>query len=328
MNAPMPASALGERFELLVRQIRMEARNIHAFELSDPDGRELPPFTAGAHIDVHIAPGLIRQYSLCNDPAERHRYVIAVLRDDNGRGGSKTAHERISVGQRLTVSAPRNHFELAESGRKSILIAGGIGITPLKAMAHQLERLGLNFELHYCARGPEAAAFQEDFATWDETGRVRYHFDGGEPGKGLDLNALLATPDADTHVYYCGPAGFMSACERAAAHWPVGTVHCEHFKAPEKPVAIPAAEGACVVKIASTGQELTLAAEDNLAEVLHAAGLPVETSCQSGLCGTCKIGYRSGEVDHQDYILSDDERQSCLTPCVSRPRSGTLVLDL
>ncbi|GLC93822.1 iron-sulfur protein [Cupriavidus sp. TA19] len=312
--------------ELLVRQIRAEAAGINAYELVEPDGRPLPPFSAGAHIDVHVASGLVRQYSLCNDPAERHRYVIAVLRDEGGRGGSRAVHERIRVRDRVAVSAPRNHFALAGGARKVVLLAGGIGVTPLKAMAHSLAADGASFELHYCAKAPDCAAFSEELSGLG--GHVHYHFDGGNPANGLDITGMLAQPAAGTHLYYCGPGGFMKACGEASAHWPAGTVHCEHFKAPVAPTGAVVATGGYVAQIASTGQEVTVGAGQNLAEALQSAGIALETSCQSGLCGTCKVRYVSGEVDHQDYILDETERQSFLTPCVSRACGGRLVLDL
>lgn len=313
--------------ELLVRQIRAEAAGINAYELVEPAGRPLPPFTAGAHIDVHVAPGLVRQYSLCNDPAERDRYVIAVLCDEGGRGGSRAVHERIRVRDRVAVSAPRNHFALAGGARKVVLLAGGIGVTPLKAMAHSLRAAGADFELHYCAKAPECAAFGDELSALG--GHVHYHFDGGDPAKGLDIAGMLARPAADTHLYYCGPGGFMKACGDASAHWPAGTVHCEHFKAPTAPASTAgSATAGYIAQIASTGLEVSVDAGQNLAEALQAAGVALETSCQSGLCGTCKVRYLSGEVDHQDYILDEAERQSFLTPCVSRACGERLVLDL
>lgn len=315
---------------LVLRQIRYEAKGINSYEFVSPDGRDLPAFTAGAHIDVHIEPGLIRQYSLCNDPRERHRYVIAVLNDPQGRGGSKRLHELFRVQETITLSVPRNHFELGADAKRAILIAGGIGITPLKAMAHTLEQAGTSFELHYCTRTPETAAFQEDMQAWRDSGKLRLHLDHGNPENGLCLKTLLAEVGEQTHVYYCGPQGFMQACGQAAEHWPDGTVRCEHFKAP---VPADSAEtglenGAFVAQIASTGQKVRVEAHQALTDALAEAGVVIPTSCVSGLCGTCQVGYLSGEVDHQDYILSPDEQSRCLTACVSRAKSELLVLDL
>jgi vanillate O-demethylase ferredoxin subunit len=216
--------------------------------------------------------------------------------------------------------------------KKAILIAGGIGVTPLKAMAHRLESQNIAYELHYCAKDAACAAFGDAFDALAGTGRVYFHFDGGDPGQGLDIQALLRQPEPQTHVYYCGPGGFMDACARATGHWPDGTVHCEHFKPPldtsgsgDKTLAAP---GSFSVRIASTGQTFTVPAEQTLADALLSAGVGIETSCVSGLCGTCRLRYLSGEVEHQDFILSDAEHQQFLTACVSRGKSGVLVLDL
>lgn len=318
---------------LLVRQIRFEAVGVNSYELVDPAGHDLPPVTAGTHIDLLLGDGVVRQYSLCNDPAERHHYVIAVLLEGEGNGGSRRVHETLHVQDRVSVSLPRNNFALADGAGKHLLIGGGIGITPLKAMAHALAAAGADFNLHYCAKSPEHAAFRGEIMKLGGDGRVAFHYDGGNPADGLDIAGLLRTPDAGTHVYYCGPPGFMAACAAAAAHWPAGTVHCEHFKAP---VATPglaadqATNGAetASVEIASTGLRLAIPPGVAVVDVLHEAGIMVDTSCVSGLCGSCRVRYLSGEVDHQDYILSEDDRAEYLTTCVSRPKGGVLVLDL
>lgn len=317
--------------DVRVKQVRYEGKGINSYELTSPGGEKLPPFEAGSHIDVHLKNGVIRQYSLCNPPAERHRYVIAVLKDEAGRGGSRSMHDDVAAGDIVTISRPRNHFSLDGNAKKVILIAGGIGVTPLKAMAHELEAHHVDFEMHYCARSREAAAFSEELATMLSTGKLHYHFDDGEKRNQLDLAKLLSQPSSGTHVYYCGPSGFMKACADAASHWPKGTVHFEHFKAPEQPRRAPAsvesADG-CDVTIASTGQVIHVGADQSLAEALNAVGVEVPTSCCAGLCATCKVRYRDGEVEHNDFILSEEERQEYLTACVSRPVSKTLVLDL
>jgi ferredoxin-NADP reductase len=312
---------------LLLRQVRLEATAIHSFELVHPAGQDLPAFTAGAHIDLNLPGGLVRQYSLCNDPAERHRYVIAILKEENGRGGSRTAHDQLRVGQRVEVSEPRNHFPLHPNTRHAVLIGGGIGITPIKSMAHTLAAQGISFELHCCARTAERAAFTDEL---EALGHTQFHFDQGIPARGLDLVTLLREPAAGTHLYYCGPAGFMTACASASAHWPTETVHCEHFKAPQPTNAsdITTPPGGFVAEIASTGQRIEVGANTSLADALIDAGVFLQTSCISGLCGTCKVDYRSGDVEHNDHILSEDERSHCLTACVSRARQGLLVLEL
>lgn len=324
------ASQSTRTLHMLVRQIRFEGKGINSYEFVDPDGGDLPEFEAGAHIDVHLGDGLIRQYSLCNDPAERHHYVIAVLKDEAGRGGSKALHQKLRVQDSVRVSRPRNNFALVNDAEKVILLAGGIGVTPLKSMAHELDKQGIAYELHYCARDASCAAFDKDFRTLRDNGRLHYHFDGGDPAAGLDIGRLLSKPAHGTHVYYCGPGGFMKACAAASAHWPAGTVHCEHFKAPESP-AISAEKGTVDsfdVKIASTGQTIAVQAGQTITDALRDAGVAIETSCCAGLCATCKVRYLEGEVDHNDFILGDDEKSEYLTPCVSRATSKLLVLDL
>ncbi len=318
---------MNDTLQVLVRQIRFEGKGINSYELTDPDGGELPPFTSGAHIDVHLGDGAVRQYSLSNDPEERRRYVIGVLKDDGGRGGSSTLHRSLHVQDVIAISRPRNNFPLADDAKKVILLAGGIGVTPLKSMAHSLQRAGVDYELHYCAKDPAFTAFEDEMRRFADQGRLHYHFDGGDPTRGLDIAALLADPAPGTHVYYCGPSGFMKACEGAARAWEAGTVHFEHFKAPDVAIeALPA--GAFQVEIASSGRLIDVGADESIADVLNREGVPVETSCQSGLCGTCKTRYTSGTVDHRDYILDDGERGEYLTLCVSRCDSERLVLDL
>ncbi|MFM0221888.1 PDR/VanB family oxidoreductase [Paraburkholderia dipogonis] len=319
---------------VLVRQIRYEGRNILSYELVDPDGAELPPFEAGAHIDVHLGDGLVRQYSLCNAPDERGRYVIAVLRDERGRGGSRAMHERLRVSERVRISRPRNHFMLDGRANRVLLLAGGIGVTPLKSMAHRLARNGAWFALHFCARERGAAPFGEELEAMLDAGQLHWHFDGGDPSKGLDVRRLLdEEAPKGTHVYYCGPAGFMQACAEATAQWPRERVHCEHFSAPVVREAAEPGErrdpgGSFEVEIASTGQRLTVPPNQSIADVLREAHLPIQTSCESGLCGTCKTRYLDGEVDHRDCILGADEQREFLTACVSRATSERLVLDL
>ena len=314
---------------VLVRQIRFEGKGINSYELTDPEGRELPPFTSGAHIDIHLADGVVRQYSLSNDPVERRRYVIGVLKDEGGRGGSAGLHRSLHVQDVVRISPPRNNFPLADEATKVILLAGGIGVTPLKSMAHSLERAGIDYELHYCAKDRAFTVFEDEMQAFAAQGRLHYHFDGGDPSKGLDIAGLLADPAPGTHVYYCGPSGFMKACAGAAERWDPKTVHFEHFKPPVEEAragALPA--GAFTVEIASSGRRIDVGPDESIADVLNREGVPVETSCESGLCGTCKTRYKSGQVDHRDYILDDAEKGEYLTLCVSRCESELLVLDL
>ncbi|APB99427.1 iron-sulfur protein [Polynucleobacter asymbioticus] len=316
---------------LKIKQIRQEASGIHSYELVSEDGKALPSFDAGSHIDLHLPSGSIRQYSLSNDPAETHRYVVGILRDEQGRGGSKEVHQALRAGDFLAVSRPRNHFHLDESAKKVILLAGGIGITPLKSMGHRLKSLGIPFELHYCARAQENIAFPQDLQNLSDSGEIQFHLDDGIPGNGLNISEMIEDLESGAHLYYCGPAGFMKACAQAATKRSDIHVNCEHFKAPEKEAGqteVKSDVSELAIQIQSTGQKITLSRSESLIDVLAKLGVEVSTSCQSGLCGTCKTRYISGDVEHGDCILSDAEHTEYLTPCISHIKSGTLVLDL
>jgi len=290
---------------------------------------------AGAHVDVHLPGGLTRPYSLAGDPHDRSHWLLGVLRETDGQGGSRALHDSVRVGDVLTVGAPRNAFALAPVATHSVLLAGGIGITPLKAMAHALAAQGASFELHHCARSPRHAAFAAELAATVSAGRLHHHFDGGDPARGLDIAALLAQPQPGTHLYCCGPAGFMQACAEASRHWPAGSVHFEHFK-PPAPASAPASAapaptapaGSFEVLLARRGIRVQVQPDETIVHALETAGLQVPTSCLSGLCGACKTDYLEGDVEHHDYLLSDEDHQHCMTLCVSRSRSPLLVLDL
>lgn len=330
MNAPLPLAAMPaslDRVTLQVRAIRLEAQGICSFELAAPEGQALPAFEAGAHVDVHLPGGLVRSYSLAGDPANRCHWLLGVLKEINSKGGSRAMHEQVRVGDHLTVGPVRNAFALAGGAQHTVLIGGGIGITPLKAMAHTLAAQGASFELHYCARTAQHAAFADALRALVPAERLHFHFDGGDPARGLHLQNLLATPAPGTHLYYCGPGGFMKACADASAHWASGTVHSEHFKAPES--ARPAMpEGGFEVHLVRSGVTIQVEPEQTIVRAIELTGRRVPTSCLSGLCGACKVDYLSGEVDHRDYILNDDEKTRCLTLCVSRAKSPSLSLDL
>lgn len=330
MNAAVPLNVLQQEAEFLqlrVHAIRYEADSIHSYELRPAFGGELPKVEAGAHVDVHLGPGLIRSYSISSDPQDRSSWTLGVLKEKSGRGGSKAMHERVRVGDVIEISAPRNAFRLAHEAAHSVLIAGGIGITPIKAMAHTLARDGHSFELHYCARSKENAAFLSELRKLVGGDQLHLHFDGGDRNRGLDLKALLADRKDGAHVYFCGPGGFLDACSAAASHWPSGTVHSEHFKAPEKPQAA-APQGSFELELKRSGVTLQVKPEQTIVRAIELAGMRVPTSCLSGLCGACKVEYLEGEVEHNDYILSDEEKTHCFTACVSRAKSARLVLDI
>lgn len=306
-----------------------EAEGICSFELSATDGTVLPPFEAGAHIDVHLADGLVRQYSLCNDPRERQRYLISVLKDPQSRGGSQAMHEQILTGQILTISAPRNLFALEPTASRHLLFAGGIGITPMLAMVYALAPQEVPFELHYCFRSSERAAFLPLLAQAPFAERVILHDDSGTQAQKLDAAALLASPDAGSHLYVCGPGGFMSHVIETAKHagWPAHRVHREFFAA--APINH-SADSAFEVELARSGQIFHIPADRSVFEVLDEAGVAIDSSCEQGICGSCVTRVLSGIPEHRDQFLSAAEQAANdqFTPCCSRARTPRLVLDL
>ncbi len=316
--------------ELSVRVVKkaVEAEGICSFELAAPPGQELPDFAAGAHIDVHLAPGLVRQYSLCNDPAERHRWRIAVLREAASRGGSAGMHERVRVGDMLRVSVPRNLFGLLPAG-PSLLMAGGIGVTPLLSMARALHRQGRDFQMHYSARSAGRMAFRPEIEAATFAHRVRFHVDDGDASQKLDAEAVLRNASTDTHLYVCGPGGFMEHVLGTARRlgWPDSRLHREYFAA--GPVDT-SADGAFEVRLVRSGKRCLVPADKTVLEVLLGQGIDVPSSCEAGVCGTCLTRVFEGMPDHRDTVLTDDERRANdqFTPCCSRSLTPILVLDL
>jgi len=306
-----------------------EAVDISTFELCDVDGKPLPPFGAGSHIDVHLPNGLTRQYSLCNDPTESHRYLIGVLRDPASRGGSAAMHDQIQEGAVLRISAPKNHFPLAHEARRSILVAGGIGVTPILCMAERLAMAGADFEMHYCTRSRDRTAFRDRIAASAFAPRVRFHFDDGDAAQKLDISALVASPTPGVHLYVCGPKGFMDAVLGAAraGAWPESQIHYEFFNAELLPTG---EEGAFDVKLASSGRIVTVGKDQTVVQALAAAGVDVPTSCEQGVCGTCLTRVLEGVPDHKDLYLTPEEQAANdqFTPCCSRSKTPVLVLDL
>ncbi|MFZ3205360.1 MAG: PDR/VanB family oxidoreductase [Pseudomonas sp.] len=306
-----------------------QAQDICSFELARSDGAPLPAFIAGAHIDVHLPGGLIRQYSLCNPPWENRSYLIGVLKDPASRGGSKAMHERMQVGQKLLISEPRNLFPLSENAQCSLLFAGGIGITPILCVAERLHRLGADFQLHYCARSADHAAFVERLQAAPVAERVQLHFDDGPAAQRLDAAALLANPAADTHLYVCGPGGYMEHVLNTAKTqgWADERAHREYFAA--APVNHEN-DGSFSVQLHSSGQIIQIPADQSVAEALEACGIDIPLSCEQGICGTCLTRVLAGEPEHRDLFLTEAEQaqNDQFTPCCSRAKSPLLVLDL
>ncbi|KWF24846.1 PDR/VanB family oxidoreductase [Burkholderia pseudomultivorans] len=308
---------------------RDEAVDICSFELVRADGEPLPAFSAGSHIDVAVPGGLTRQYSLCNAPDERHRYLIAVLRDPNSRGGSAALHDRVQVGDELSISVPKNHFPLEGDAAHSLLLAGGIGVTPILSMAERLAATGASFEMHYCARSRTRAAFLARLAGASYAPHVRFHFDDEAEGHKFDIAAWLAQAARDTHLYVCGPTGFIDAGLRTArdAGWPDAQLHAESFGANSRDTVT---NERFEVQIASSGRVVVVEQNESVVQALARAGILIDTSCEQGVCGTCITRVLAGEPDHADICLTPDERAANdqFVPCCSRSKSPRLVLDL
>lgn len=302
------------------------ADDIHALDLVPVDGGRLPGFTAGAHIDVEVGPGLVRQYSLCNHPGETDRYRIAVLRDPMSRGGSARIHDDFVEGAVVRISAPRNHFELDDSAGRSILVAGGIGVTPMLAMAAHLQERGGEFDLHYCTRSRSRTAFHDDLVDADFAHRLHLHLDDGPADLRFDPDKAIGAPEPGVHVYVCGPQGFIDwvLTSARAQGWPEASLHREYFSA--SPVA---ADGdtAFDLRINSSGAVYTIPADRAVVDVLAEHGIEIPVSCQQGICGTCITRVLEGVPDHRDMVLLGTETDE-FAPCCSRSRTPLLVLDL
>ena len=306
-----------------------ETDNIVSLELARPDGLALPAFEPGAHIDMHLPNGLLRQYSLCNHPGETHRYLIAVLKDPDSRGGSITLHDQVKVGDRLQISEPRNLFTMAENAQRTLLFAGGIGITPILCMAYALSDAKADFALHYSARSRSGMAFVDQIMGSPFADRVSLHISDAGPSQRLDAEPLLSNPQPGTHLYVCGPARFMDyVLETARANgWPSERMHREYFSAAPLDHSH---DGSFEVEIKSTGEVIAIPADRSALQVLEEAGFDIPMSCEEGVCGTCLTRVLEGEPDHRDLFMTDEEHalNDRFTPCCSRARSGKLVLDL
>lgn len=314
--------------QVRVQRKSQEAEGIVALELVSADGRPLPGFGAGSHIDVHLPNGLVRQYSLCNSAAERHRYRIAVLREPTSRGGSAAVHDLVKEGDVLTISAPRNHFALHDAPR-SVLLAGGIGVTPILCMAQRLATWGADFEMHYCTRSPARTAFREEIAASAFADRVHLHHDDGPEAQKLRVAELLATPEPGTQIYVCGPGGFIDHVVNTAKAngWPAQQIHLEYFAAAAQDTS---GDQPFEVKLTSSGQTYRIPKDQTIVQALRAEGVEIMVSCEQGVCGTCITRVLEGVPDHRDCYLTDDERAANdqFTPCCSRSKTPLLVLDL
>jgi tetrachlorobenzoquinone reductase len=309
-----------------VADVRAEARDVVTLELRAPGGGPLPPFEPGAHLDLHLPNGLVRQYSLTNDWRERDRYVIGVGRVADSRGGSSFVHSSIRAGTQLTISAPRNNFALDPGAERFLFIAGGIGVTPIMAMIRWCVANAKPWRLIYAARSRQRAAFYEDLSALAKD-CAQFHFDD-ECGQVLDVAQAISSWSEGERIYCCGPAPLMEAVKALSEKLPQDTVRFEWFTTPDSDE--PKESGAFTVKLERSGIELAVPANKSILEVLEQHGIEVPFSCREGLCGTCVTSVCAGEPDHRDYVLSDEERESgkLITVCCSRSKSPVLALDL
>ena len=312
------------RVTTVVRAIEPVSEGVLAFALADPDDWELPPFTAGAHLDVHIPGGPVRQYSLFGDPAERNRYSIAVKREDLGRGGSVGLHRGLSVGTIVPVSLPRNHFPL-RPGPRHVLIAAGIGITPFLSMMPELDRRGERFVLHYASRSPETTPFLDRLGPRAAAGQVRHYFSRTETPARLDLTAILREAGDDAQVYCCGPLPLLQDALRLGTALS-GRLHVELFGG--EGVAGAPVDPDYTVELARSGRLIVVPRGQTMLAVLREAGVEMSASCEGGVCLECKTRYLAGTPIHRDLTLPAAERGQFLTPCVSGCSGEKLVLDL
>jgi vanillate monooxygenase ferredoxin subunit len=315
--------------QLQVTALRPEATDILSMRLADPIGTPLPAFTPGAHIALRLGEGLVRQYSLCNGPDDGTAYLIAVKREAQSRGGSAAVH-RLSDGDLVAVTPPVNAFPVDWSAPHLLLLAGGIGITPLLSMARHALQRGHSFELHYFARSPEHAAFRSTLCEGALAAHVEFHFGVEADAIGRHLQDLLGSCRAGSHLYLCGPGPFMDQARAIAARCPrLAAVRWEYFAPSRTPE--PASDASSfAVRLARSGRTLEVPVDKTILQVLIENGVEVDSSCMEGVCGLCLTRVLEGEPDHRDEVLSDEERRRCdlMTVCVSRARGRLLVLDL
>jgi ferredoxin-NADP reductase len=318
-----PGKAPDELIEVRLTAIRYAARDTYLFEFTRLDGRPLPSYTPGAHIDVHLPNGIIRQYSLTEAEPDPATYTIGVKRDPASRGGSRYAHDELRVGKTLKISAPRNNFPLVEDAGHVVLFAGGIGITPIWCMAQRLAKLGRSWKLHYACRSRADTAFLKPLTAM---GSAEFHFDEESGGKFLDVAAIVAALPKDSHLYCCGPMPMLKAFEAATADWPREQIHVEYFT----PKQEAAKAGGFTVELARSGKEFVIPEGKSILQVLLDAGVDVDYSCELGICGACEQRVISGIPEHRDAILTEEEQASNtkVMICCAGCKSDRLVLDL
>ena len=300
------------------------ADGIHLLEFRDPGGKTLPKFSAGAHITIRVPNGTLRKYSLCNDPAERDRYAVAIKREANGRGGSINLINSVKAGDELMVAPPINDFELPQRATDFLFIAGGIGVTPFMAMIREAHAAGKRFRLYYCSRSPETTAFIDELSAPEFKDSVTIHYDQGDPARSLDLKPILAERKNCEHLYCCGPRPLMEAVRTMTDHWSSAAVHFEAFSDAETHKTT---DKAFKVKLAQSGDVIEVSVTKTILEAMREHGLEVPSSCETGTCGTCRTKLLAGEADHRDLCLAEHERGDNIMICVSRAKSDEIAID-
>jgi tetrachlorobenzoquinone reductase len=320
MKSGSPATAFP--MALLVKSARFEAPNIVSYDLRNPNGGELPPFAAGAHIDLALPNGMTRSYSLINSQTERHRFVVAVQNDRASRGGSRWIHANLRPGNMITVSGLRNNFALNENAERSIFIAGGIGITPILNMSNRLTSIGRRWELYYCCRTPGGTPFLDCFGD-----NAKLNFDGEPGGRLLDIQVVVDSAPPDADLYCCGPTPMLAAFEAATADLPEKRVHVEYFKPKEETREV---SGGFTVVLARQARQFFVPSGQSILQTLLDAGIEAPHSCTEGVCGTCQVTVLDGIPDHRDVILTRDQHASNRTMliCRSGAKNSRLVLDI
>lgn len=320
----MPAADPPITMPLRVTRNETIADGINVLEFRSPQGQPLPEFSAGAHIAVRVPNGLLRKYSLCNDPAERDRYLIAVKREVGGRGGSCNLIDAVKAGDELIVNAPVNDFGLPPRAQDFLFIAGGIGVTPMMAMIRQVMAEKKRFRLFYCSRSPETTAFREELSAPEFKDMVTIHYDQGDASRSLDLRPILAERKNREHLYCCGPRPLMEAVRAMTDHWSPTAVHFEAFSEAETHKA---GDRPFKVRLARSGATLDVPTDKTILEVLREHGLDVPSSCETGTCGTCRTKLLAGMADHRDLVLAEHERKDTIMICVSRARDDEIAID-
>jgi ferredoxin-NADP reductase len=320
----MPARASDELIEVRLTAIRYAARDTNIFEFRRPDDKPLPSYEPGAHVDLHLPNGLVRHYSLIVARPDATVYTFAIKRDPASRGGSRYIHDELRVGRTLKISSPRNNFPLAEDAHHTILLAGGIGITPIWCMVQRLQEHGRSWQLHYACRSRADMAFYDSLQGLPE---AYFHFDDENAGRVLDVAGIVAAANEHAHIYCCGPTPMLEAFETATTGRPREQVHIEYFTPKQEPAA---RKGGFVVELARSGQEIFIPEGRSILEVLLDEGVDVDYSCELGICGACEQRVISGVPEHRDSILSEEEQaeNTRVMICCAGCKSERLVLDL